>query len=426
MTMKILFLDLSMGAAGDMFAAALYELTEDKAGFMKEINAAGISGVKINAQAAARCGICGTHMQVLVNGSEETSEDAGREYARVEHEHSHEEHEHVHEEHARSHEEHGHGHHHHHSHRSMADIEAIIDALNISDKVKADAKAVYKIIADAESKAHGMEVSEIHFHEVGTMDAVADIVMSCMLVESLCPDKVIASSVCTGFGHVNCAHGIICVPAPATAYILEDIPSYEGDIEAELCTPTGAALVKYFADEYGRMPVMTDKKTGYGMGSKEFEKLNAVRAVIGNAEDETDKITELSLTVDDMTGEEIAFACERLFEAGAVDVYTRPVYMKKGRPGFLIDVLAKADDEEKITAAIFKYTSTLGIRQTVCERYILKRETQIIKTPYGPVRKKVSEGYGAHKEKYEYEDIARIASQAGLSMEQIKKDITEK
>ena len=404
-----------MGAAGDMLTAALYELIDNKEEFINEMNAAGIPLARINARKAARCGICGTRMQVLIDGAEEAGSDAGHEHLHDEHEHAAKEHEHGHE-----------YHHHHHHHRSMADIKAIIDSLNISDKVKADVKAVYKIIADAESKAHGAEVSEIHFHEVGTMDAVCDITAVCCLMEKLAPDKVIASFVCTGYGHVHASHGVIPIPAPATAYILEDIPSYEGDIEAELCTPTGAALVKYFADEYGRMPVMTDKKTGYGMGSKEFEKLNAVRAVIGIAEDETDKVTELSLTVDDMTGEEIAFACERLFEAGAVDVYTRPVYMKKGRPGFLIDVLAKADDEEKITAAIFKYTSTLGIRQAVCERYILKRETKIIKTPYGPVRKKVSEGYGAHKEKYEYEDITRIASQAGLNMDQIKKDITEK
>lgn len=411
--MKILYLDLGMGAAGDMFAAALYELIEDKEEFIREINAAGIDGAKISAQSVRRCGICGTHMQVLLNGSEEASVDAGHEHFHIDHEHICEEYEHDHE-------------HHHHHHRSLADIGKMIDHLTLSDKVRTDSKAVYKIIADAESKAHGTDVTEVHFHEVGTMDAVADIVMSCMLIERLCPDKVIASSVCTGFGHVSCAHGILCVPAPATAYILEDIPSYEGDIEAELCTPTGAALVKYFADEYGRMPVMTDKKTGYGMGSKEFEKVNAVRAVIGKTEDEKDNVIELSLTVDDMTGEEIAFASERLFETGALDVYTRPVYMKKGRPGILMDVLAKKEDEEKIVAAVFKYTSTLGIRQAICERYILKRETQIIKTAYGTVRKKVSEGYGTCKEKYEYEDIAEIALETGLGIDKIKKDITEK
>ena len=411
--MKILYLDLGMGAAGDMFAAALYEVIEDKEEFIREINAAGIDGAKISAQSVRRCGICGTHMQVLLNGCEEASVDVGHEHFHTYHEHICAEYEHYHE-------------HHNHHHRSLADIGKMIDHLTLSDKVRADAKAVYKIIADAESKAHGTDVTEIHFHEVGTMDAVADIVMSCMLIERLCPDKVIASSVCTGFGHVSCAHGILCVPAPATAYILEDIPSYEGDIEAELCTPTGTALVKYFIDEYGRMPVMTDKKTGYGMGSKEFEKVNAVRAVIGKTEDEKDNVIELSLTVDDMTGEEIAFASERLFETGALDVYTRPVYMKKGRPGILMDVLAKKEDEEKIVAAVFKYTSTLGIRQAVCERYILKRETQIIKTAYGTVRKKVSEGYGTCKEKYEYEDIAGIALETGLGIDKIKKDITEK
>ena len=404
-----------MGAAGDMLTAALYELIDNKEEFINEMNAAGIPLARINAQKAARCGICGTRMQVLIDGAEEAGSDAG-------YEHLHDEHEHAEKEHASSHEDHGH---HHHHHRSMADIEAIIDSLNISDKVKADVKAVYKIIADAESKAHGAEVSEIHFHEVGTMDAVCDITAVCCLMEKLAPDKVIASPVCTGFGHVHASHGVIPVPAPATAYILEDIPSYDGDIESELCTPTGAALVKYFADEFGRMPVLSDKKIGYGMGTKEFEKVNALRAVIGNAEDEKDKVIELSLTLDDMTGEEIAFACERLLEAGALDVYIRPVYMKKGRPGILIDVLSKEEDEERIVREIFKHTTTLGIRQAVCERYILKRETEVIKTPLGPVRKKISEGYGAHKEKFEYEDIAEAARKAASGIRQIKKEIAE-
>ena len=412
--MKILFLDLSMGAAGDMLTAALYELIDNKEEFINEMNAAGIPLARINARKAARCGICGTRMQVLIDGAEEAGSDAGHEHLHDEHEHAAKEHEHGHEH-----------HHHHHHHRSMSDIEAIIDSLNISDKVKADVKAVYKIIADAESKAHGAEVSEIHFHEVGAMDAVCDITAACCLMEKLAPDKVIASFVCTGYGHVHASHGVIPVPAPATAYILEDIPSYDGDIESELCTPTGAALVKYFADEFGRMPVLSGKKTGYGMGTKEFEKANALRAVIGNTEDEKDKVIELSLTVDDMTGEEIAFACERLLEAGALDVYTRPVYMKKGRPGILIDVLLKEADEERIVREIFKHTTTLGIRQAVCERYILKRETQIVKTPYGPVRKKISEGYGVHKEKYEYEDIAEAARKAASGIRQIKKEIAE-
>ena len=449
--MKTLFLDLGMGAAGDMMTAALYELIDDKEDFIKEINAAGIPDAEIKAQQVQRCGICGTHMQVLIGGHEESSIEAGHDHSHEDHEHCHGQsnaehghcHEHAHDEdehsHEHCHDEQGH-HHHNHCHRSMADVESIIDSLNISAAVKTDVKAVYKIIADAESKAHGMEVSEVHFHEVGMADAICDITAVCMLMERLAPDEVIASAVCTGFGHVHASHGVIPVPAPATANILEDMPSYEGDIEAELCTPTGAALVKYFADRFGRMPVLSKKKTGYGMGTKEFEKCNALRAVIGESSaegyacaevisekvgDANDKILEFSLNVDDMTGEEIGFACERIFEAGAADVYTKPVYMKKNRPGILINVLAKEEHKDAVITAIFKYTTTLGIRQALCERYILKRDTKVIETEYGPVRKKVSEGFGAKREKLEYEDLAEAAVRTGLSLDEIKEKIKD-
>ena len=429
--MKILYLDLGMGAAGDMLTAALYELINNKEDFINEINAAGIPGTEIKAGRAVRCGICGTHMQVITDGQKECSTDAGHEYFRDEHEHSHE------------HSAGSAGR--HHPHRTMAEIEAIIDALKISDKAKSDVKAVYKIIAQAESRAHGVEVSQIHFHEVGMMDAVADITAACCLMEKLSPDKIIASPVCTGFGHVHSGHGVIPVPAPAAAFILEDLPSYEGDTEAELCTPTGAALVKYFADEFGRMPVMFSKKTGYGMGTKNLEKCNVLRAVFGEGtplngkiytskdvytseeaeiRGEKDKIIEFSLTVDDMTGEEIGFACERLFEAGALDVYTQPVFMKKNRPGIVMDVLVKESERDKIISAIFRYTSTLGIREALCERYILKRRTEIVETEFGPVRKKISEGCGARTEKFEYEDLSEAAVKSGLGIREIKEKIS--
>ena len=458
--MKILFLDLGMGAAGDMLAGALYELIKDKEDFIKEINAAGIPGVEVKAQPQVKCGIYGTHMTVTVNGAEEKSIDFTG---------SHEDHvhkiDHKHESAcSRSTPEsiagrrplpgdisHAGGS--SHIHRSMAEIEVIIDSLNVSEKVKSDAKAVYRIIAEAESRAHGRQVSEIHFHEIGSMDAVADITAVCMLMEKLKPDKVIASPVCTGFGHVHAGHGVIPVPAPATANILEGIPSYEGAIEAELCTPTGAALVKYFAGEFGRMPVLYKKKTGYGMGTKDFEACNALRAVSGESTDisdcradisfagpakaapeilpghdeaaagDTDRVIELSLTVDDMTGEEIGFACEKLFEAGALDVYTCPVYMKKNRPGCVIDILVKESQRGKIIPAVFKYTTTLGIREAVCERYILKRKTEIIETEFGPVKQKVSEGYGKRIQKPEYEDLAELAAETGLSIIEIRERI---
>lgn len=444
--MKTLYLDLSMGAAGDMFSAALYELLEENAReeFLAEINGAGIPGVTVAANRAVRCSIQGTHMDVRIAGEVEHSEDCGAQGHHPQHHHDHGEQEHCHGGHGHDHGEqehhHGEGGNHHHEHRSMAAITALIDRLAVSEKVKSDGKAVYRILADAESRAHGMEVTEIHFHEVGMMDAIADITSACLLMEKLAPDRVIASPVCTGYGQVRASHGIIPVPAPATAYILEEIPSYEGELRAELCTPTGAALVRYFADSFGQMPVMDRKRTGYGMGNKEFERCNALRAVLGReAETEpgserdasledpsgTDQVTELSVTVDDMTGEEIGFACEQLFAAGALDVYTSSVFMKKGRPGTVICVLTRVSDKEKILRAIFRYTSTIGVREVLCGRYILRRRIETVETPFGSVRKKVSEGYGVKREKLEYEDLAAIAREQGMSLTAVKEAIRE-
>ena len=269
--MKTLYLECNMGAAGDMLTAALLELTADKQAFIDQMNALGLPGVQVAFEPSVKCGITGTHMRVTVDGMEEQSADA-------DHPHDHD-HEHHHE-HDHDHPHHDHGHTHHH-HSSMQDIWELIDGLKVSDRVKTDAKAVYALIADAESKAHGRPVSEIHFHEVGTMDAVADVVGVCLLMEALSPDRVLASPVSTGSGHVHCAHGILPVPAPATALILQGIPSQSGHIRGELCTPTGAALLKHFVSAFGERPVMTVDAIGYGMGRKDFEQANCVRAFLG-------------------------------------------------------------------------------------------------------------------------------------------------
>ena len=292
----------------------------------------------------------------------------------------------------------------------MGDIESIINDLNVSDKVKADALAVYGLIAEAESKAHGKPVTDIHFHEVGTMDAVADIVGVCVLMEMLGAGRVVVSPLATGFGQVRCAHGILPVPAPATASIIEGIPTYSGTVEGELLTPTGAALLKHFADSFGSRPVMTISKTGYGMGKKDFEKANMLRTFIGEEQsDDGDKVIEMSCNVDDMTGEEIGYATGVLLNSGALDVFTTPVYMKKNRPGILITVIVKSEDKEKFAKLIFENTTTIGIRYTAMDRFRLARREEKVMTKFGEVSVKVSEGFGVTKAKPEYDDIAGIA-----------------
>ena len=277
--MKILYFDCQMGAAGDMLTAALYELLDDegKKKFLDMINNAGIEGVTSTAEPSIKCGITGTHMKVIVDGEEE-DEHIHSNHGHEHHgHHHHEEHEHHHE-----HQEHEHGsEHEHHHHAEMHDIEHIIGDLKIPGNVKEDAVKVYGFIAEAESHAHGKPVTDIHFHEVGTKDAVADVVSVCLLMDMIKPDKVLASSINVGSGHVHCAHGVLPVPAPATAFILRDVPIYQGHIKCELCTPTGAALLKYFGDSFGDMPVMSIKAVGYGMGKKDFEAANCVRAILG-------------------------------------------------------------------------------------------------------------------------------------------------
>lgn len=423
--MKTLYLDLPMGAAGDMLSAALYELLneDERKSFIEEINNAGIPGVRVTTESSVKCGITGTHFSVKVNGQEEECHDV--------HEHTHE-HEHLHEDHHHEHtHDHEHDHHHeeahehHHHHTSMAEIENIINSLKIPENVKADIIEVYKLIAAAESNAHGKPVTDIHFHEVGTMDAIADITSVCLLFNKVGAKNIFASAINVGSGQVHCAHGILPVPAPATAFILKDIPIYSNHIKGELCTPTGAALLKHFVNHFGTMPPIKMSAIGYGMGKKDFEAANCVRAILGDSDEKPETILEYTCNLDDISAERIGFAMEQLFAAGAVEAYTIPVTMKKSRPGHLLCVMCRERDKQKILQTIFKHTTTLGVRENISNRYFLERSIETVKTEFGDIRIKRAEGYGVKREKYEYEDLAAIARKTGLSIEEIVQKITQ-
>ena len=453
--MKTLYLECGMGAAGDMLTAALLELMPDPEAAVTELNGLGIPGVQFSKEAVSKCGIGGTHMTVKVHGEEESEEmfhhhhehhDHSHEHEHDhesachehhDHLHEHEDHEHAHE-HTHEHEDHEHAHEHshehthehgdaghmHHHHSSLHDIEHIVCGhLNIPEQVKQDVMAVYGLIAEAESHAHGVPVTEIHFHEVGTMDAIADITAVCLLMNKIAPDQVIVSPVHVGSGHVHCAHGILPVPAPATAYILNGVPMYGGAVKGELCTPTGAALLKHFATRFGDMPVMRTEAIGYGMGKKDFEQANCIRAMLGETEDAGDSVLQLECNVDDMTAEELGFAMEAILAAGALEVYTVAAGMKKSRPGTILCVLCHEDAKETLVRVIFRTTTTIGVREHRCSRYTLKRSFETVQTPYGDVQKKLSSGYGVTREKYEYEDLARIAREQGLSLAEVRKSI---
>lgn len=307
----------------------------------------------------------------------------------------------------------------------MAEIRDILAGLDLPEAVRADVEAVYGRIAEAESRAHGVPVTDIHFHEVGTLDALADITAVCLLLHELAPEEIVVSPVHVGSGQVRCAHGVLPVPAPATAYLLQNAPIYGGSVRGELCTPTGAALLTHFATRFGEMPVMRTQAIGYGMGKKDFEAANCVRVLLGETEGQAETVYSLSCNVDDMTAEAVGFALERFFESGALDAYTVPIGMKKSRPGTLIQVLCRREDREALAACIFRHTTTLGIRTCACGRYVLDRTVSAVDTPYGPVRRKDAQGYGVTRSKYEYEDLARIARERGIGLAEAR-DLVER
>ena len=394
--MKTLYIECKMGAAGDMLTAALLELVDDKNEALKELNKIGIPGVAYTASSAEKCDITGTHVTLTINGVEEE----------IEHSHHDGDHE-----------------HHHHSHNSLADISHIIEHLAVNDSVKSHAIAIYTSIAEAESAVHGEPVSEIHFHEVGTMDAIADVIAVCYLIEKLQVENIIVSPINVGSGTVKCAHGILPVPAPATAILLRGLPTYSGTVESELCTPTGAAILAHFGSEFKSMPTMVTEKIGYGMGKKDFPVANCVRIFLGETIGSTDEIIELNCNIDDMTGEDLGYALDAIYEAGAREAFFTPVQMKKNRPGILITVITASSEKDAVVRAIFANTTTIGIREKNCGRFILDRKIETIETPLGPVRVKKSSGYGVEKCKIEFDDLSKIAKEKGLSLTEVRKAI---
>ena len=457
--MRTLYIECNMGAAGDMLMSALYELMdeEQKEEFLKRMNGLGLPGVRITPRKSSTCGISGTHMEVTVYGEEEREpggEHAGPHTDHHGHEHAELHADHYGHEHAEPHPgHHGHGHeemhgdHHghdhtghagHHHHADPLHIAELIGGLDLPEEVRDNAGKVYDAIADAEAKAHGCPVEQVHFHEVGALDAVADVTGVCYAIYLLRPERIVASPVHVGSGTVRCAHGIMPVPAPATANLLADVPMYGGNIRGELCTPTGAALLVHFADSFGDMPVMSKTSVGIGVGTKEFEQANCVRVFLGEAQSmkETNatetigetaeeqfqdvaagngRIAELVCNIDDMTPEALAFAKARLIELGALDAYTVAGTMKKGRPGWELTVLCETGRIDETAKNIMRETTTNGVRVRICEKYFLTPGIETVQTECGQVRIKTAEGFGIRHEKPEYEDTAAHAKKAQMS-----------
>ena len=386
--MRTLYIDCSMGCAGDMLTAALLELHPDKDDFLSRMNAALGGKAVLSASPDSKCGLRGTHVTVLIYGDEEGEKT-----------------------------------HHHHEHTSITEIMAFIDSVPLDEAIRENAKKVYSIIAEAESRVHGHPMENVHFHEVGSLDALADVLSVCALMHELAPERILASEVNVGSGTVRCAHGVLPVPAPATELILRGVPIYSGQIKSELCTPTGAALLKYFVSEFVAMPTMKIENAGCGTGKKNFECANVVRAFIGETADEGDRIIELACNLDDMTPEELAFAMEELFSLGALDVYFTNIGMKKSRPGVKLTCMCREKQRERMLECIFKHTTTLGVREYACKRYELGRSEKAVRTQDGEVRVKISSGYGVVREKAEYEDLAALARKSGKTIAQIRSEV---
>ena len=386
--MKTLYIDCAMGCAGDMLTAALLELHPNKNAFIDRMNAALDGRAVLSAKPDSKCGIAGTHVSVLINGDEEGEPER-----------------------------------HSHRHTSVAEIMNFIDNVPLCIEVRENAKAVYSLIAEAESRVHGSSAENVHFHELGSLDALADVLSVCELMHELAPEKVLASPVNVGSGFVKCAHGVLPVPAPATELILRGVPIYSGQIRSELCTPTGAALLRHFAAAFVPLPPLRVERTGYGTGKKDFEAANVVRVLLGETEDEREHITELACNLDDMTPEELAFAMEELFRLDALDVYFTDIGMKKSRPGVMLTCMCREEKRSEMLRCIFKHTTTLGVREYGCDRYSLTRSVETVQTRYGPVRVKSAEGFGVKRSKAEYDDLTRLARENGLTLAEIRKEL---
>lgn len=372
--MKSLYLECNMGVAGDMLCASLLDTLneKDKKYIINKLNTL-LCDVTVSLNATTKSGIRASKFDVTIKESG-------------------------------------------HTHTSISEIYKIIDGFDIPQKVKENAKAVYKLIAEAESKVHGTTVADVHLHEVGAKDAIIDITACCLLIDYLQIDKIVCSPIATGFGEVKTAHGIMPVPAPATAELLSTIPCFTGDIKGELTTPTGMALVKFFANEFS-VSNGEYEKVGYGAGTKDFEKPNIIRTFI--KESDTDTVFELRCQIDDMTGEELGYALNKMLTLGAKDAYIKPIVMKKSRPAFEFTVICSPADKDELTRQMFKHTTTLGIRQIECVRAILNRKTY----EKNGVRIKRSHGYGTQTEKIEFDDIVKIAEENDISVFEARKII---
>lgn len=395
---KILYFDCASGISGDMTLGALLDLGADEGQFLKELKKLHLPGYEIKIEEVQKNGIRARQVHVL------TEEEDG----------------------------HPHGGH-HHIHRTYADIRRIITESGLSDEVKDLALRIFERVAQAEAKVHMRPVDEVHFHEVGAVDSIVDIAGCAILITMLAPQHIYASTVRDGHGFVQCQHGLLPVPVPAVSEILTaaGVRMCQSDVEGELVTPTGAAILAELAEQFGAMPEMRLSAVGWGAGMKDLPIPNVLKVYEGyagereDAPDGTlagqDEVVVLESTLDDCSGELLGYAMEQLLKAGALDVSYTPVFMKKNRPAYRLMVLAKPGEEEKLERLIFRHTTTIGIRRRTETRSVLRRETVTVPTPYGALTAKKVVVEGRARFYPEYESAVQTAQQSGKSLWEIYK-----
>ena len=318
-----------------------------------------------------------------------------------------------------------------HAHRHLSDIEQMIQASQLTAREKNIALRLFRKVGIAEAHVHGTSIEEVHFHEVGAIDSIVDIVGVAVAICNLGITRIIASPTPTGCGKINIAHGIVSVPAPATAEILKGVPIAHSNVNGELTTPTGAAILASLADGFGAVPNMQIERIGYGAGHKDFaEQANILRIIVGHSlQEQSDEVCLLETNIDDISGEQIGFAVEQLWKTGALDVYTTPISMKKNRPACLLSVICRPENRGQVEDLIFEHTSSLGIRRSTVSRRKLQREIAKVDTNWGAVRVKVSwtgfEDNQLPRYSPEYDDCKRIAAEQGVTLDSVYRTVLD-
>lgn len=446
MSRNSLYIECYSGISGDMMVSSLLDLGADEKVLLDALESLNIGGFEIKIGRTSKCGIDACDFDVILeeehgnghshNGHSHNhgeNHEHGHKHFHVHHEHVHShghddyKHSHNHHEHHSHEHSHDHEHTHNHQHRNIVDIYKIIDNSNITARAKDIAKKIFHVVAVAESKAHGLAVDKVHFHEVGAVDSIVDIVATAVCIDNLNIEDVYVSELYEGSGHVRCQHGVIPVPVPAVVNIASEhsLTIRLTDARGEMVTPTGAAIAAALKTKAKLPEGFNIKKIGIGAGKKDFIKANILRTfLIEENNCDKDGIWVLETNIDDSTGEGLAYTMEKLFEKGASDVFFTPIYMKKNRPAQMLTVICDGGLVSNMESIIFKHTTTIGIRKYKVERTILKREFENIETKYGTVRFKVC----THEDrKYyypEYEDVKLICDEKGLIYKEVYNNIT--